>query len=214
MSRLQVLFNGAGGVYRAWLNTSLNSGKGSSQPTDRGGDPTDPQQGNGALLNVLLMPTEAGPYAPGQVVEVGSYVAQTGGAADIFIRGQQFDTEQTDENLGIELPLTHEDADIDFWDFSTQFICGILASQCGSQHFIVDNLVDDPFLSITFTGLEQDDETQLIIPGDDSNFKSGVMNVTMPQEEGCYILDVVNGNEVDPNKGFYLVFGFGTEGDP
>jgi hypothetical protein len=216
LSRLAALLHGSGGIYATWQGRTLPGFTKSNSIGNIGGVGLGgPITGTGTGLNVVLTHDYTGDCADsGDTATVTVAVQRTEPGAPINIRGLQFDTLLTDGGLTVDLPLTHSvpTGDIFFWDFTTQGICDIVDSLCGSQHFIVDDLGDNPLLSITFTGQAQDDINQLIIPGDGTPLVLGNMEMTAP--DGSYNVNAVNGDETNENLGFYLVFGFGGDGDP
>jgi hypothetical protein len=210
IDRLQALLNGTGGMYEVWNGQHLDG------PVAL---PVGPGPDGARELEVVLEASypngDCG--TPGDTVTIDVFLRRVEMGDDIRVRGLQFDTALTHEDLQFEFPLTHSvpTGDIFFWDFVTQAICTLIPSQCGGQHFLIDDLNNDPFLSITYTDTAQSDDFQLLIPGDGTTLHVGQMDIELPMNfDPPYVLDLLNQPETAPNEGGYLVFGFGFEGDP
>ena len=75
-------------------------------------------------VEVILSPQSAGPYSPGEVVDVDVMLSQVPSDVPQLLRLVQLDLTASDAGLTIALPLTHATAGVSFWDFSTVPDCG------------------------------------------------------------------------------------------
>jgi hypothetical protein len=211
VTRARMVINGDGPGER-WLGRTLG-------PTSKDDQGTEgvPQEGNAPELEVTLVPHYDGPGGacapPASETLVDVILSRVNAGDDIMVRGLQVDTKDTDPALK-PLGLSILQNNIAFWSFATQAACVALPALCGTEHFIVDELAANELLSVTFIGKAPSATTQLVIPGDGSDYLAGQLVITAPAS-GSFKIDVVNPDETDVNDGFYLVFGFGVEpGDP
>ena len=198
------------------------------------------QAGPPLRAEINLYPHNPGPYPEGgEVFMVDISVRQVAGASkDRLLRYAQFDFSDTHPDLlaGLSLPVTHDRIlavdDIHFWQFGSQAetVCpdGDPADPgCGEGHFIEDEYAGQRpgLVAIAFLGyldeplfenpdLGEDADWQLPLPTDPSWLKIGTVEVTLPMADGDYLLDVMNADDVDPDMGAQLRWGFGPEGNP
>lgn len=162
----------------------------------------------GAVID--LIPTEPGPYMPGQRVEVQVHLSQEPGGRNVFLRMAQFDFVDTDPALTLDQEFR--------FDYSAQNVCARHPGQCGTQHAEFPELT--PFgggiglvTSTVFTGVARDPERQLRLPAQ-GTITVGSIGVTLPFHPGDYLLDVMNADQVSRNAGARLDFGFGSASGP
>lgn len=162
----------------------------------------------GAVID--LIPTEPGPYMPGQRVEVQVHLSQEPGGRNVFLRMAQFDFVDTDPALTLDQEFR--------FDYSAQNVCARHTGQCGTQHVEFPELT--PFgggiglvASTVFIGLARDPERQLRLPAH-GTITIGSIGVTLPSQPGDYLLDVMNADQVSRNAGARLDFGFGSPSGP
>jgi len=172
---------------------------------------TDPQ------VVVTLTPPGPPPYAPASQIPVAVYVRRAQPGQPIFIRLLQFDSQDTDPALTLELPVTHTDstapyAPYRFFDFTSTALCAADLTKCGDGY--VDWFQGVIFAIVWFEG-SANASRQLTLPGDASPIYVGSVLVTLPANPGMYRLDLMNADEPPPNSGAMLVYGFGmTPDDP
>ena len=162
----------------------------------------------GAVID--LIPTEPGPYMPGQRVEVQVHLSQEPGGRNVFLRMAQFDFADTDPALMLDHRFV--------FDYSAQNVCTRNPGQCGTEHveFPVLTPLGDGIglvVSTVFTGLARDPERQLRLPPQGA-ITVGSIGVTLPFHPGDYLLDVMNADQVSRNAGARLDFGFGPASGP
>jgi hypothetical protein len=178
---------------------------------------------------VSLSPSPVGQtYAPGSTHTFAVQLSQTVTTGDKYLRMVQFDLNASDASLGLALPVVHNldgfpvtsPTDIQFFSFVGVPACDVLASSCGTDHFVVDQLntavpPGPRIISATFgsaTQLSENQQRQIRLPGDGSPVTVGMIQVTMPGAIGDYELNLVNAAEANVDKGGQLRFGFGCQG--
>jgi hypothetical protein len=156
-----------------------------------------------------LVPTEPGPYMPGERVEVELQLTQQPGGEDVYIRLLCFDFLRTDPALVLDEAFQ--------FDYSAQAVCAQDPGQCGTLYAEFPELT--PYgdwgivTSIAYIGLHQDSDTQIVLPAA-GTISVGSIGVTLPTEPGEYLLDALNPTEPDLDAGARLDFGFGFPDDP
>ncbi len=171
---------------------------------------------------VTLVPSAPGDYQAGQVITVDvlarietATVAPVPGAPGARLRLAQFDTGASDSALGIAQAVTHTGigeeppfGEIQFWNFGTTSNCTGNPAACGENYFI--SSVGD-VLNATYTGLTSNAARQIALTTTDKVV--GVLQITMPDVNGTYLLDVLNA-QATGEAGSKFQYGFGTGTDP
>ena len=179
-------------------------------------------------VEVVLSPTTAGPYSPGETVAVDVLLSQVPSGDPQLLRLVQLDLSASDAGLTIVLPTTHAAASLKFWDFITVPDCLADDADCGAGHFIDDELPGlfppgPDVISITYVGdltdpnnpdLNENFNRQWLLMGDGTAKKIGQLRITLPAgtlPSSCP-LDVLNAGETDVAFGARVDFGFGEDG--
>lgn len=174
----------------------------------------------GAVIS-LVDPLDPGPvgYEPGQIVRFDVFAQlDSNSPATIRLRLAQFDLSDSDVSLDIEPTPFYWNIDpvvITFWDLRGAEICANDRNSCGTNYFIDGSLTDAPadILNITYTGLTSSDHYQVVL-NQAAPTLLGSLHVTMPFSPGAYLLDVLNADTTDINRGAEFRYGFGTPTDP
>lgn len=189
---------------------------------------------------VTLVPSDpaAGvgqPYGLNEVVHVSvlarldaAIPAPAPGNPNARLRLARFDFADTSPELTLTPIVTHTDAfessavtgKIGFWDFSTTGACSGDPGACGTGHFIeAQLLLDQPSMpdapTIVYTGLGSSSANQIALsPTADKTIAQ--FEITMPSVagDGTFLLDVLNADEEDINRGAEFQHGFGNANDP
>jgi hypothetical protein len=181
----------------------------------------------GVAITLVPQPGQA-EYQPGDVVNVDVMAQLTSGTPSvpgpagttslIRVRLMQFDFRASDAALGISPVLNHPDSDLGgnlFWDFSGSTTCVSDPANCGGGHFIDGTIAGDDLVSIVF--LSQSTSSSGMVRLTQANpIRVGAVSITLPTDEGTYILDVLNSDDPDTeNRGARVDWGFGgTSPDP
>ena len=160
-----------------------------------------PAQGG---LVILLHPLEDCPYQPGQVIPIevlGQLTPSETTPSSLPIDFLRFDLSDTNAGVGINLSLTHTNAEeeISFWYFGNVPACA-LSSQCGEQYQIDDSVDSDNLVSIFYTKPQPNSEQQVMLYQDRLSL-IGMLEVVYPTQPGTYVLDFLNADAIDPNQG-------------
>jgi hypothetical protein len=180
-----------------------------------------------AGLAISLVPSATGPYQPGQTINVDIMAQLTPGTPSVpgpagttslvRVRLMQFDLADSSPELNITPVSHHPTADIGpvpFWDLSGSSACAADETGCGLNYFIDGSISgDDDILNITYTGLTSSGSL-LVTLNQTTAKRVGELQITLPQAGGDYLLDVLNADEADINRGAELRWGFGSTADP
>ena len=174
----------------------------------------------GALVSLVPYPPVNGvAYEPNEIVNVRFYVQlDANSPPTIRTRLLQFDFADSSPGLIYVPEWNHPLADIGpipFWNLNGAHACANDQSQCGNNYFIdADNFsFDRGIVSLTYFGFTASDDLQVILR-QASPTLVGSLNVILPPVAGDYILDVLNADNADPNRGAQLWYGFGISSDP
>jgi len=174
---------------------------------------------------VTLVPSSVGPYQHGQVVTVDvlarietAVPAPAPGNPDARLRLAQFDVGASDPLLGIAPVVTHTIGeeppftDLTFWDFSSTSNCTTNPGACGTGYFIDGSLSDatPDILSLAFAQTTSSGLRQIALSTTDK--RVGVLQITMPDVDGTFLLDVLNSEATGADSGAQFVHGFGNPG--
>jgi hypothetical protein len=181
-----------------------------------------------AGVQMQIVPASAGPYMPGQIVNVDVRLQQTPAGGDHLLRLIQVDLNAASNAAfpNIELVSTHPSASvgaINFWDFGSTSACSTPAN-CGQGHFVDDekigpgilgpNLLAIAYYFVNPADLGPNAAAQITLPPG-TTVNVGKLRVTMPNAAGNYTLDLINTGNTNPNRGAIVYYGFGlTGGDP
>ncbi len=177
-----------------------------------------------ATVHIQVEPVERGPFTPGQKVSVEIRLVQTGDESkDQLLRLVQFDfSARSNDELEINLPLTHPEAGIYGWDFSTTPHCMADEADCGLGHFVDDQwvgpgILGPDMLAIAYyfvepNNLTSNSDAQLLLPAS-GPLTIARLEVTLSRRTGTYTLDLVNAATADLNRGAVVYYGFGVEPD-
>lgn len=181
-----------------------------------------------AGVAVTLVPSAAGDYQPGQVVNVDILAQLTAGTPSvpgpagtttaIRVRLMQFDLADSDAALGISTVDHHPTSEpnggpIPFWDMSAASACAGDELACGNNYFIDGSIASDDILNVTYIGTSTSSSAMMQL-NQTSNRRVGELQITLPTDPGTYLLDVLNADEADINQGAEVRWGFGSTADP
>lgn len=173
-------------------------------------------------------PADGIAYRPGEVVNVDIFAQLTAGTPSvpgpggttntIRVRFIQLDFADSNPALGLTPVFHHPTSEafggpIPFWDLSGSTACANDETQCGTNYFIDGTLTGDNLASLTYTGLTTNGSFMVTL-NQAAPKMIAELNVTLPQTPGDYILDVLNADETDPNRGADIRWGFGSTADP
>lgn len=171
----------------------------------------------GVAITLVPNPQAPGGYQPGDVVNVDVLAQLTAGSpTSIRVRLIQFDLSDSDAALGISTVDHHLLADIGpvpFWDLSGSTTCANDEASCGTNYFIDGSIAADDILNMTYTGLTSSGSFMVTL-NQTAPKRVGELQITLPNDPGTYLLDVLNANETDDNFGAEVRHGFGTTADP
>jgi|CXWL01.1.fsa_nt_gi hypothetical protein len=186
----------------------------------------------GAIVSLVpTAPINGIAYQPDEVVNVGVFAQLTAGTPtvpnatnSVRVRLMQFDLSDTSPELlaGIA-PVGHHPLQetqpnagpIPFWDYSSTTVCAGDETGCGTNYFVDGELpgIIPNFFNTTYTALTSSGSLMVTL-NQTTPKRVGELNVTMPNIQGDYVLDLLNADETDPNLGAELRWGFGTAADP
>ena len=166
-----------------------------------------------AAASIDLVPDNTGPYNGGETVMVDVMLNQaTEGATNHLLRLVQLDFTDSSAQLAPSL----------VWDFSSAPDCTADPAPCIARHFLEDltgprgRVVAAAFhncVSAADCVLGPDSNRQWTLKADGSAVKVAELLIVLPTDPGDYLLDVLNTDEADPNKGGQVSWGFGTKGN-
>lgn len=181
----------------------------------------------GVAISLIPSPPANGiANLPGEVVNVAILAQLTAGTPSvprpggttnlIRVRHIQLDFANTNPAFVIT-PVHHhlgsEFGPIPFWILDSVPICAEDEASCGYYYFIDGSLTGDGVASLTYFGLTSNGQFMNTFnqaaPKTIAEFK-----VTLPRAPGDYLLDVLNADESDPNRGAQIYWGFGSTSDP
>ena len=147
-----------------------------------------------AVINLVPdNPGDAGVYDGGETILVDVVMADA--TEDFLVRGFQFDLADTDPMIALN------------GDFSFNFDDLIL----DAFYYIGTEGSVYPVVNATYTATEPTDGFIIDVAGPRL---MGQISLTLPTQDGEYLLDVMNSTVTgDDNLGAYVTFGFGGEGD-
>lgn len=165
-------------------------------------------------VEIQLVPNPGPPYDGGESVIVDVLLVQTPAGEDRSLRMVQLDFTLTDvPNWGVGS---------DFWDFSSTPHCIDTPAGCGADHTIDEDKSAalppaEKVFWIAFgseTELGENTDKQVILPGDGTPVTVLQLPVTVPNVDGHYKLDVMNGPSTDMDMRAQVHWGFGTNIGP
>lgn len=183
---------------------------------------------------ITLVPNTIGPYQPGQQINIDVFAQLTPGTpsvpgpggttTSIRVRMMQFDFSDTHPALLQSIvPAGHHpiqesqmfSGPIPFWDYSGSWACANDEASCGLNYFVDGSLTDSTPNIVNTTYASPASSSNLMVTLNQAVPKRiGEFAVTLPSEPGTYVLDVLNADEADENKGADIRWGFGTLSDP
>ncbi len=187
---------GGAGSFAAWINVSIADGSSPPPPPGAGGD--------GAVVE--LVPQTPGPYLPAQIVTVDILMRRAPAGDHIPLRLATLDTRASDPGFTLTTPLMHPNG-IEFWDFGSTPFCQASPAACGVGYVI---FLFAPNYNMTYTGLTENLDAQVIIPADGSSVRIAVMEVEVPPASGTYVLDVMNFASPNTSQTAKIIFDFFT----
>ncbi len=157
----------------------------------------------GAVID--LVPTQPGPFAPGQRVVFDVQLTQQPGGQDRYFRLIQFDVTDTDSALVLDEAFR--------FDYSAQAVCASNPELCGAGYAEFPPPVQQgivPVVATVYTGFVFDPAMQIRLPTEGSITVASI-GVTLPTQPGEYLLDLINATQPSPNGGARFDFGFGPD---
>jgi len=155
----------------------------------------------GAVIDVI--PTEPGPYEPGQSLTMDVFLTQNPGGSYIGLRGVRLAFSSTDPALQLDPQFV--------FDFSTvgdgggTYVVGPQVPWPQTAYFGLDYPNGNPF--DPFEGPGWSSKMLVLAPGEPLHV--GSFGVLLPSQPGNYVLDVLDAANPNENYRAWISFGFG-----